>query len=153
MQSLPLSHGSPPPACQTDSCSSPCYLQGYAAIGCMMSLGFQLLLDCCQGQLAVFVMQHGHSCWLIFQYILFFFISCWLCPCAGPIRAEDGNRYYETALGGAKGDEVKFFESWSSIRSLYKHMFTSPAVASVFRSEAFAAATADMKMEGPFKVC
>ena len=72
--------------------------------------------------------------------------------CAGPIRAEDGCRYYEIAVGGEHMEEVKFFESWGSIRSLYKHMYTSPAVHSVFQSEAFAAALQDTKIEGPFKV-
>ena len=56
-------------------------------------------------------------------------------------------------MGGDHMEEVKFFESWSSIRSLYKHMYRSPSVNSVFRSEAFSAALADSKLEGPFKVC
>ena len=55
-------------------------------------------------------------------------------------------------MGGDNMEEVKFFESWGSIRSLYKHMYTSPAVHSVFQSEAFAAALQDTKIEGPFKV-
>jgi quinol monooxygenase YgiN len=72
---------------------------------------------------------------------------------AGPIRQEDGARYYEEAWGGDNSTTVKFFESWSSMRSLYKHIYTSPAVERVFRSAAFGPLLADRpKLEGPFKV-
>lgn len=71
---------------------------------------------------------------------------------AGPIRAEPGNVYYELAAGGANGEEVKYWESWTSITSLYRHMFTSPTVLSVFLSEPYKAATLNQTIEGPFKV-
>ena len=71
-----------------------------------------------------------------------------LLVCAGPIRAEPGNRYYELAAGQ---DEVKYWESWSSLTSLYRHIYTSPTVAAVFRSETFAGLTKNMTLEGPFK--
>ena len=74
-------------------------------------------------------------------------------PAAGPIRQEDGSRYYEEAWGGNNSTTVKFFESWSSIRSLYKHIYTSPAVERVFRSAAFSPMLASRPvLEGPFKV-
>ncbi len=72
--------------------------------------------------------------------------------CAGPIRQEYGNLYYEEAYGGADGLTVKFFESWSSIRSLYKHIYMSPTVKRVFFSEAFKDLVADQVLEGPFQV-
>jgi len=72
--------------------------------------------------------------------------------CAGPIRQEDGNLYYEEAFGGPDGLTVKFFESWSSIRSLYKHIYMSPTVKRVFFSEAFKDLVANQVLEGPFQV-
>jgi quinol monooxygenase YgiN len=69
----------------------------------------------------------------------------------GPIRQEDGNLYYEEAYGGADGLTVKFFESWSSIRSLYKHIYMSPTVRRVFFSEAFRNLVANQVLEGPFQ--
>ncbi len=70
----------------------------------------------------------------------------------GPIRQEDGALYYEEAYGGTDGLTVKFFESWSSIRSLYKHIYTSPTVRRVFFSEAFRNLVASQVLEGPFQV-
>ena len=46
---------------------------------------------------------------------------------------------------------MKYWESWSSIGSLYRHIYTSPTVAAVFRSETFARLTNNMTLEGPFK--
>lgn len=73
---------------------------------------------------------------------------------AGPIRQEEGCIYYEEAFGLDKNNNtiVKFFESWSSIRSLYKHIYTSAAVSRVFRSEVFKDVAASQTLEGPFQV-
>jgi hypothetical protein len=77
-----------------------------------------------------------------------------VCRSPGPIRQEEGNIFYEEAYGLDKDGNtiVKFFESWSSIRTLYKHIYTSTAVSAVFRSEAFKEVAASQVLEGPFQV-
>ncbi|KAK9803936.1 hypothetical protein WJX72_006328 [[Myrmecia] bisecta] len=66
-----------------------------------------------------------------------------------PIRAEEGCVFYDVTKSPTS-NEIRFIESWSSTRTLLKHIYTSPTVKRTFGNPQFRAMYTDQQMLGPY---
>eukprot|EP00775_Hariotina_reticulata_P002461 gene2460-2764_t len=70
-------------------------------------------------------------------------------PMAYSVRKEEGSLVWDLAYD-QKIETVVVTETWSNIRTLLKHVYTSPTVRSVFYGKEFAHVVQKQSLEGPF---